>query len=128
GVVGALPFARASRAFARFDKGATALLTVIAASVGASAAIAWKEMAYSIFTDYPLLRPSIYPQHGLALLAVVATALLAMRFGRSGGAPPSAWGRDQSGEPHVRVAQHVRVSDAAQGELYAAAADETTED
>ncbi len=74
GIVGSLPFALTSRAFARFDKGATALLAILAASGGALAAMAWKEMAWDVFTTFPLLRPSISPQHGLALTALVATA------------------------------------------------------
>ena len=121
GIVGSLPFAIASRAFARFDKGATTVLALIAMTAGALGALAWKEYAWSIFTMFPAFRPSIEAQHGLALTAVVASAALAMRFGRSalGGT---------GGEQHVRIAQHVRVGEVANGEVTeTAAADEADE-
>jgi hypothetical protein len=86
GLAGALPFALTFRPFARFDKGATMLLAAIAATAGAGAAIAWKEIAWSVFRTFPSLRPSIDAQHGLALaatLAVVVGAAAGRRRSRS---------------------------------------------
>jgi hypothetical protein len=105
GIIGALPFALASRAFARFDRGATALLAVLAASAGAFGALAWKEYAWSLFMSFPSIRPSLEAQHGLALTAVVASAIVAARLGRGTAGAPLAE------ESHVRIAQHVRVAD-----------------
>jgi len=106
GIVGALPFAIASRAFARFDKGATALLAFLAASAGAIGAIAWKEYAWSIFTTFPISRPSIEAQHGLALatLTTIVAVAAVMAKGKRG---------ELAGGPHVRIAEHVRVADSA---------------
>jgi hypothetical protein len=86
GLAGALPFALTFRPFARFDKGATMLLAAIATTAGAGAAIAWKEIAWSVFRTFPSLRPSIDAQHGLALaatLAVVVGAAAGRRRARS---------------------------------------------
>jgi hypothetical protein len=106
GIVGALPFAIASRAFARFDKGATALLAFLAASAGAIGAIAWKEYAWSIFTTFPSSRPSLEAQHGLELTAL--TALVAV-------AALTARGKHESlaSGQRVRIPEHVRVADSA---------------
>ncbi len=103
GIVGALPFAIASRAFARFDKGATALLAVLAASTGAISAIAWKEYAWSFFTTFPISQPSLEAQHGVALaslatLVVVAGVLARGKHGLAGG-------------QRVRVAEQLRVGE-----------------
>ena len=65
GIAGALPFALTLRPFARFDKGATALFAVLAGVGGAAVAMGWKEIAYSVFTNVPFLRPSGDAQHGL---------------------------------------------------------------
>lgn len=105
GLAGALPFAIASRAFARFDKGATALLAVLAASTGAIAAVAWKEYAWSIFQMFPVSRPSIEAQHGLALTMLTAVAAVTAVMTRTKTGPSG------SGE-RVRIAQHLRVADA----------------
>jgi hypothetical protein len=104
GLVGAMPFAIASRAFARFDKGATVLLAALAASAGAIGAIAWKEYAWSIFQSFPLSRPSIEAQHGLALTALTALAVVA-------GLTTRKKRGDATGSERVRIAEHVRVSD-----------------
>jgi hypothetical protein len=106
GLVGAMPFAIASRAFARFDKGATVLLAALAGSAGAIGAIAWKEYAWSIFQSFPLSRPSIEAQHGLALTALTALTVVAgvaMRSKSDGG----------GGGTRMRIAEHVRVADGA---------------
>jgi hypothetical protein len=108
GLVGALPFVIASRAFARFDKGATTLLAVLAASTGAIGAIAWKEFAWSIFRTFPLSRPSIEAQHGLALSALTAVAVVAALTMRS---KHSAL----DGGQRVRVGEQLRVADSSAG-------------
>jgi hypothetical protein len=55
------------------------------------------------------MRPSLEAQHGLALTAIVAAAIVAARVGRGHGA---------FGEPsHARIAQHVRVADAHESQL-----------
>jgi hypothetical protein len=77
GVAGALPFVIASRAFARFDRGATALLAILAAAAGTLGALAWKEVAWSLFTMFPSLRPSYEAQHAIALTAIVGAAVVA---------------------------------------------------
>ena len=113
GLVGAMPFAIASRAFARFDKGATRVLTVVAASAGALGALAWKEYAWSIISTFPSFRPSLEAQHGLALTAIIASAaIIATRFGRGAGD-----GLGASEEQHVRVADQIRIADSAESEL-----------
>lgn len=117
GVFGALPFLIASRAFARFDKGATALLAVAAASAGAIGALGWKQFAWSVFTTFPSWAPSSEAQHGLALTAIVASAVLATRIGRGVGE-----------QPRVRVAEHVRVAGTSESALDATADDEEAND
>ena len=107
GLIGALPFAIASRAFARFDKGATALLALLAGSAGAIGAIAWKEYAWSIFQSFPISRPSIEAQHGLALTMLTTVAAVAMLMTRSKTA-------ESTGGERVRIAQHLRVADSAE--------------
>jgi len=106
GLVGALPFAIASRAFARFDKGATALLAFLAAAAGTIGAVAWKEYAWSIFTTFPVSRPSIEAQHGLALTALTAVVAAVALMSRSKN------GELASGQ-RLRVAQELRVADSA---------------
>ena len=103
GIVGALPFAIASRAFARFDKGATALLAVLAASTGAISAIAYKHYAWSLFTMFPSAQPSLEAQHGLALatLATLATVAVVITRGKPG----------VTAGQRVRVAEQLRVGD-----------------
>lgn len=106
GLAGAWPFALTVRPFARFDKGATMLLAAVAATVGTVAAIAWKEVAWSVFTTFPSLRPSIEAQHGVALaatLAVVVGALAgrARHISDQSAAEPS--------EARVRFGERVRV-------------------
>jgi hypothetical protein len=118
GILGSLPYAVASRGFARFDKGATALLTLAAALAGAFGALLWKEVSWPLFMSFPALRPSMEAQHGLALLAVLASAALAMRFGQK------TLGEDR----HVRVAQQLRVAESSAEELEVASLDEEAED
>lgn len=104
GVVGALPFAIASRAFARFDKGATALLAFLAASTGAIAAIAWKQYAWSFFTTFPVSQPSLEAQHGLALATLATLVVVAGVVTRGKHA-------EVGGGQRVRVAEPLRVAD-----------------
>jgi hypothetical protein len=102
GAVGALPFLIASRAFARFDKSATAVLAMAAGGMGAVGALTWKEIAWPLFMEYPSLRPSIMAQHELLLLPVLACVILAMRVGR-GGATSARLRIAETTEPTARV-------------------------
>ena len=113
GIVGALPFAIASRAFARFDKGATVLLAFLAASTGAIGAIAWKEYAWSFFTTFPVSRPSLEAQHGFALATLATLVVIA-------GVMARGKHREVAGGQRVRVAEQLRVSDSASREQDAA--------
>lgn len=75
GLAGMLPFALTWRPLARFDKGATAVLAAAAVTAGTAAAMAWKEMAWDVFTAFPSLMPSRYAHHDVALLATVAVTV-----------------------------------------------------
>lgn len=99
GVVGALPFVLTSRAFARFDRGATALLAGIAVALGAAGALAWKHVAWSVFSTFPSLMPSVDAQHGLALAGVLGAVLVTMGLARAA-----------NRERRVRVEGRVRVA------------------
>jgi hypothetical protein len=107
GIVGALPFAIASRAFARFDKGATVLLAFLAASAGAIGAIAWKQFAWSIFTTFPASRPSLEAQHGFALAAITALVAVVALTSRSRRVSSSAEGVER-----IRIGEQVRIAKA----------------
>jgi hypothetical protein len=72
GTLGAVPFLLTAPGFARVDRGATRVLAALAIAGGAAGAIAWKELAYSIFESFPAVAPSIYPQHGFIVAAVAA--------------------------------------------------------
>lgn len=101
GLVGALPFVLAARALARFDGRATALLAALATLFGAAGAVAWKQVAFSVFELFPALTPTIEVNHGLLLAAVAAAGVLAGRRSLRGGG-----GDDRT---RVRVAEQVRV-------------------
>ncbi|NUP08936.1 MAG: hypothetical protein HOW73_23045 [Polyangiaceae bacterium] len=75
--VGAMPFVLTRDALVRFDRGAAKLLAAGAIGIGATAAVAWKGIAWSVFTTFPMLLPSRYPQHGLAVLALFVVGLVA---------------------------------------------------
>jgi hypothetical protein len=132
GLAGALPFAIASKAFARFDRSATVLLAIVAATTGAFGAIAWREAAWSIFTKFPSTLPSVEAQHGLLLAALVASALVAMRLGRRNITGESHGAEASLGEEsRVRIAKHVRVgaaSDTRDGALAEHTATDETDD
>ncbi len=106
GLAGALPFALTVRPFARFDKGATTLLAAITATAGAAAAIAWKEIAWSVIATFPSLRPSIEAQHGVALAATLAV-VVGMLAGRA--RHPAAAARSGAEEANVRIGDWERV-------------------
>lgn len=108
GLVGALPFAATLRPFARFDKGATALLAGIAAATGTAIALAWKELAWSIFQVVPSLAPSGVAQHGLL---VVSTLLVVL------GLASRSHARSAPEESRVRVGERVRIGEASEAEL-----------
>ena len=119
GLAGALPFALTLRPFARFDKSATALLALLAATGGAAAAIAWKEIAWSVITTFPVLRPSGHAHHGVALAAALAVVVGIIagraRFPRS---PEAA---------RVRIGERMRVGDASSDSALADAVDDAHE-
>jgi hypothetical protein len=102
GLAGALPFALTLRPFARFDKGATALLAVLTAAGGTAVAMAWKEMAWTIFQAIPSLRPSMDAQHGVALAATLAVVVAAVATQNR---------RSSPAETHLRIGERVRVSE-----------------
>lgn len=106
GLAGALPFLLASRAFARFDKGATAILAGIAATVGALGAVAWKQVAFTLFDIFPFLRPTIHPHHGLllAVLAVAGGVALVLRMRAADRAEAAQVRVGAGAETNVRVA------------------------
>lgn len=109
GLAGAMPFALTWRPFARFDRGAAALLAAITATAGAAAAIAWKEMAWSVFTEFPSLRPSIEAQHGVALAATLAV-VVGVLAGRH--RHPVERAASEEGEARVRFGERLRVGSA----------------
>ncbi len=104
GLVAALPFAFTLRPFARFDKGATALLTGIAAATGTAIALAWKEMAWSVFEFVPSLAPTGVAQHGLLVVSTLLVVLGIASRGRLRDAP-------EGEEARVRVGERLRVGD-----------------
>jgi hypothetical protein len=106
GLAGAWPFALTARPFARFDKGATIMLAAVAATVGTAAAVAWKEVAWSVFMTFPLLRPSIEAQHGVALAATLAVVVGALA-GRA--RHPAAPAASASEGARVRFGERMRV-------------------
>jgi hypothetical protein len=100
GIAGMMPFIRLLPSLARFDKQATALLAAIAATLGTVGAVTWKHTAATVFSQVPLLRPSLYANHGL-FLALAATVLFANRARLVG-----AWSESEvsSSGSRVRVA------------------------
>lgn len=128
GVAGLLPFALTWRPLARFDKGATAVLAASAVTAGAAAAVAWKEMAWSVFTTFPSLMPSRYAHHELAQLATVAVAVGLIASQRR----PRVSSGDSSAASYARV--RIAESDSAslisfeEGSEYNALDDEVSSD
>gem|GEM_PF-3179547 len=108
GIVMALPFLRASRLFSRFDRSATAMLAAIAATLGALAAIGWKNVAWSVFESMPALRPSLQAEHGLIVAALAAAS--AFFVGKQLRALPP---REEPARVRVGAPASVRVADAA---------------
>ncbi len=106
GAAGMMPFLIASRAFAKFDRGATTLLAGIAGVLGAAGAIGWKAAAIPIMHAIPALRPGIYPQHGALLGAIVAVAAVAMHLTRRSRPAPEAAQLRVADNANVRVALH----------------------
>jgi hypothetical protein len=108
GLAGAWPFALSARPFARFDKGATVLLAAITTTLGAAAAVAWKEVAWSVFVTFPSLRPSIEAQHGVALAAVLAVVVGALA-GRARHPAIRVGTESEWGDARVRIGERVRI-------------------
>lgn len=107
GLLGALPFVHTSRVLAKFDARATAVLATIAASLGVGVAFAWRAYAWDLFSSIPALRPSFYPHHLAAVLAILAGAIVARRsLFRSSLSVPALAGTSshESYESTVRVA------------------------
>jgi hypothetical protein len=114
GLIGALPFALMSRAMLRFDARATVLMTGLGASLGTAGAIAWKDLAPDVFATFPSLTPSLYANHGLAVVTLLSAALVAKALRR--GEPKSATIRvadDASSELRTRVSDEEAWEDAA---------------
>jgi hypothetical protein len=114
GVLAMLPFGRLYRHFAGFDRGAAAVLAVAASSAGLVSAVAWKAWALDLFRALPLLTPSLYPHHGIVVLAMLAVGTVLFR--RANAATPNlafaAEGASGSlEEARVRVAPALRVDD-----------------
>lgn len=104
GLAGALPFAQLWRSFARFDRGAAALMASMAVTAGTLGAIVWKNIAWTIFTIIPALRPGAYAQHGLAVAATLAVMVAIVVRGRSRGA--------LGPEPtHARIGERTRLTE-----------------
>lgn len=124
GLVGALPFAFTSRAMARFDARATTLLAATAGAIGVLGALAWKNVAWWVFTNFPTLRPSFEANHGLLVAALVAAGLVA---GRSRLREVE---EEDAAEARVRVGSGVRVAEGAADEVLLAetAAEEEEEE
>lgn len=78
GVFGALPYLMVSGALAQVDRKAASSLTAIAWSVGALAAVGWKAFAWDVFAAFPSLTPSVFPQHGLAVLALMVAGMFSV--------------------------------------------------
>lgn len=111
GAAGMMPFLIASRAFVKFDRGATALLASIAGVLGIAGAVGWKAAAIPLIHAVPALRPGIYPQHGALLGAIVAVAAVAMHLTRRTPVAVTAEGA------RLRVAEPARVRVAVEEEL-----------
>jgi hypothetical protein len=105
GVAGAIPFLQALPSLVRFDRRATGVLGAITIAMGAAGAMLWKEYALDVFRSVPMLRPSFYPHHGLALAALLAVGLVALVK------------RRPSQEPRLRVATDSAVRIGAEEEL-----------
>ncbi|NUO47594.1 MAG: hypothetical protein HOV80_01925 [Polyangiaceae bacterium] len=82
GAIAAVPFALTWRAFARADRAATAWLTGLSVGAGALVALVWQQIAWPLFWTFPSLFPSVRPQNGLLVTALLATgaAVAAIRW------------------------------------------------
>jgi hypothetical protein len=107
GVLAARPFVSLFRHFSRFDRGAAALLAVLAAGLGGLAAVAWQHYALALFRAFPFLTPSAYPHHGLAVLAMIAGAFAVRKL--SSEADPERAADDRHVEGDASVIEHARV-------------------
>jgi hypothetical protein len=115
GIFGALPFALTFRSFARFDKGATALLTFLAAAAGTLGAVAWKQYALATFALFPSLLPSLHPQHAGALMMMAVLGAVANHMRRR--SPTTLDPRRGGEEQRVRIGERLRVADADEAAL-----------
>jgi hypothetical protein len=82
GAIAAVPFALTWRAFARADRAATAWLAGLSVGAGSLIALAWQQFAWPLFWTFPALFPSVRPQNGLLVTALLATgaAVAAIRW------------------------------------------------
>lgn len=124
GVAGAVPFLLSSRALSQFDRAATKLLAGAAATAGALAAVTWKMIAWTVFTTFPALWPSLYPRHGVAVTALLALGVIVAVF--RGGRPVAAIAPLRiAAADRYRVAEVTR-RDLAEAEAETAAEQEAT--
>jgi hypothetical protein len=72
GVAAALPFVQLWRSFVKFDRGASVVLAGLATTFGLGAAIAWKSVAWLVFTTFPSLSPSRVFENGAVVTAMLA--------------------------------------------------------
>jgi hypothetical protein len=75
GAIAAVPFALTWRAFARADRAATAWLAGLSMGAGSLVALVWQQIAWPLFWTFPALFPSVRPQNGLLVTALLATAV-----------------------------------------------------
>ena len=121
GMIGALPFLLTSEALGRFDRQATNLLTGLATAAGATAAVAWKLVAWDVFQTFPVLMPGVRAQHGLAVAAVLALGALVAFAQRDRQRGTRLRVADAANDTRVRIAdvQHAAASDAQEEEAEA---------
>jgi hypothetical protein len=81
GLSAAMPFMLLWRAFAKMDRGASLLFAGLAATVGAGAAVVWKNLAWVVFSNFPALAPRAGFHHGLLVLTTFL-AMVAFEWGR----------------------------------------------
>lgn len=72
GHAAAMPFFQLWRSFVRFDRGASVVFASLATTVGLGAAIAWKSVAWTVFTTFPSLSPSRVFENGAVVMAMLA--------------------------------------------------------
>lgn len=108
GALAAVPFVHAAKAFVKLDRAATWVLASTAISLGTIGAFAWKQAAWSVFEAVPMLRPGLFPQHGLLLAVAAAVSIVAVRMGRASSEDGAAL-RVSANGPSPRIGLRVPV-------------------